>query len=259
MMNSNPLPLPTTYQVNTPVYEGPLDLLLQLIERSELDITKLALAQVTDQYLDHLRKLDKRNLEDVSEFIVIGSRLIQIKSEALLPRPIIREVGEEDPGEALAMQLIAYKRFRQIAELLAKKEELELRSHLRLAPVPQFEPKLDLTGIGLLDLVQAAQSVFQQAIQKSTLNTVVTRPRITIREKIRRIANILRSGSLTYFTSLIGDKSSRLDIVVTFLAVLELIKRHLVEAQQENVFGEISIRSIERWEFDDSVEIEFGE
>jgi segregation and condensation protein A len=98
------------YQVITPVYEGPLDLLLHLIERAELDITKLALAEVTDQFLEHLGQIQEQKAEEVSAFIVIASRLVQIKSEVLLPRPPIREPGEEDPGEALAQQLIAYKR-----------------------------------------------------------------------------------------------------------------------------------------------------
>jgi segregation and condensation protein A len=255
----NPNSSDDAYLVNTPIYEGPLGLLLQLIEKAELDITKLALAQVTDQYLDYLRQLKDRNLENISEFIVIGSRLIQIKSEALLPRPVIREPGEEDPGEALAMQLIAYKRFRQIADLLAQKDAAGLRSHLRLAPTPQFDPKLDLTGIGLPELISAAQAVLAQTGQLSALSTVVTRPRITIREKIRRIAQILRYGRLTAFTALITDRSSRLDIVVTFLAVLELIKRQLVEAQQDKMFGEIAIKPAESLVFDENIEIEFGE
>jgi hypothetical protein len=99
-----PVPLRGTggYTVNTPVYEGPLDLLLQLIERAELDITAIALAAVTDQYLTYIRALQNNARPDeISAFLVIATKLIQIKSEALLPRPPVREVGEEDPGESL--------------------------------------------------------------------------------------------------------------------------------------------------------------
>src|SRR3970282_2140475 len=101
------------YQVSTPVYEGPLDLLLELIERAELDITRLALAQVTDQYLEYLRVLQHHNAAEVSAFLVIAARLLQIKSAALLPRPPIDHLGsdEEDPAEALARQLILSTRF----------------------------------------------------------------------------------------------------------------------------------------------------
>src|SRR5512139_1228723 len=91
----------SNYTIATPVYEGPLDLLLHLIERAELDITKLSLAKVTDQYLEHLRSMQERRAEEVSAFLVIAARLLQIKSEVLLPRPPTREPGEEDPSEAL--------------------------------------------------------------------------------------------------------------------------------------------------------------
>jgi segregation and condensation protein A len=95
------------YTVLLPVYEGPLDLLLDLIERAELDITRVSLAQVTDQYLEYLRLIPAHDLADLASFLVVAARLLQIKSEALLPRPPTREPGEEDPGDALARQLMA--------------------------------------------------------------------------------------------------------------------------------------------------------
>src|SRR4030065_2495201 len=143
-----------TYRVATDVDEGPLDLLLQLIERAELDITKLALAQVTDQYLEHLRKLSVRNLseraaEEVSAFLVIAARLLQIKSEALLPRPPAREPGEEDPGEALARQLQVYKKFKEIAAFLEQRQEAGLSTYLRIALSPRLDARADLSGVTL--------------------------------------------------------------------------------------------------------------
>src|SRR5512139_2430781 len=104
----------SNYTIATPVYEGPLDLLLHLIERAELDITRLSLANVTDQYLAYLQSLQETDAEEVSAFLVIAARLIQIKSEMLLPRPINPEKGEEDLGEALARQLRIYKSFKTI-------------------------------------------------------------------------------------------------------------------------------------------------
>jgi len=130
------------YQVATPVYEGPLDLLLQLIERAELDITKLALAQVTEQYLEYMRRLPDRAAEEVSAFLVIAARLLQIKSEALLPRPPARESGEEDPGEALARQLLAYKRYKEIADILAQKEISGLPPICAWLPLSKSREKL---------------------------------------------------------------------------------------------------------------------
>jgi segregation and condensation protein A len=247
------------YTVSTPVYEGPLDLLLQLIERAELDITRLALAQVTDQYLEHLRLLQDRAADEVSAFLVIAAKLLQIKSEALLPTPPTREAGEEDPGEALALQLIAYKRYRQIADLLAQREAVGWHTYLRLAPPPKVEGVVDLTGIGLPDLVAAAHSVFALANGKPSLNSVVAPIRITIREKIGLITRTLREKSRSTFRALLGERQTRIEVVVTFLAMLELVKRRLVRVRQDSLFGEIEMEPDEEWQDDEEFELEFGE
>jgi segregation and condensation protein A len=182
------------YRISTPVYEGPLDLLLHLIERAELDITRLALAQVTDQYLEHLRGMENLPAEEVSAFLVIAARLIQIKSEALLPRPPAREPSEEDPGEALARQLAAYKKYREISKILEQREADNLRTHLRIAKPPQLDAQLDLEGIGLEDLMVAARQALVQADLRPGLKTVVSAPPVTIREKISQISRFLRQG-----------------------------------------------------------------
>jgi len=233
------------YQVSTPVYEGPLDLLLQLIERAELDITRLALAQVTDQYLVHLRMMEDRNPAEVSAFLVIASRLLQIKSAALLPRPPSSEnlTVEEDPGEALARMLIQYRRFKQLASHLQLREERGQRAYLRTAPPPiQVDPRLDLTGIGLNDLVQAARQILFSRTNIPALNQAVAQPRITIRDRIQTILSALQNSPLLNFRILIHSPN-RLEVVVTFLAMLELIKRNIVEARQSTLFGEIEVAS----------------
>jgi segregation and condensation protein A len=247
------------YKVATPVYEGPLDLLLQLIEHAELDITKLALALVTDQYLSRLRDLQERAAEEVSVFLVIAARLLQIKSEALLPRPPVREAGEEDPGEALARQLLAYKRYKEIAGWMQIRESAGLHTYLRLAPPLKVQAKLDLSDFTLADVVEAAHRVFSQADQRSPLGTVVTAPRITIREKIGVIVNSLRKQSSLSFLTLLGKGRTRLDVVVTFLAMLELVKRRFIRAQQDNLFGDITLVPSETWDEDLEFELEFGE
>ena len=247
------------YKVATPIYQGPLDLLLQLIESSELDITTLALAQVTDQYLSHLRQMQEFAADEVSAFLVIATKLIQIKSEALLPRPPTRQPGEEDPGEALARQLIAYKRYRQIAELLIERETANLRSYLRLASPSKIEGVVDLSDITLQDLVSAAQQIFTQASLKASLSNMVPAPRVTIREKIAELAAALRKNKQISFQSLFVSRRTRLEIVVTFLAMLELVKRHLVQASQDQLFGEIWIDATENWNESEEFELEFGE
>jgi segregation and condensation protein A len=249
----------SSYSIATPVYEGPLDLLLQLIERAELDITKLSLSLVTDQYLDYMHQLPDLEADEVSAFLVIAAKLLQIKSEALLPRPPVREPGEEDPGEALARQLIIYKRYREIAGILLQREEAGLRTYLRLAPPPKIEGSVDLTGITLDDVVAAAQDIFTDLNLADALKSVVPPSRITIREKIYLITDMLKKHPNIAFKSLIDQGYTRLEIVVTFLAMLELIKRHLVRATQEDVFGEISLEVSEAWDKFEDLETEFGE
>ncbi len=249
----------SNYTIATPVYEGPLDLLLQLIERAELDITKLSLALITDQYLDYMHHLPDLSADEVSAFLVIAAKLVQIKSEALLPRPPQREPGEEDPGEALARQLIIYKRYRQIAGILEQRESDGLRTYLRVAPPPKLEGTLDLSGITINDLTLAAEEIFANINLADTLRSVVPPARVTIREKISLISDYLHHQKSLSFQSLINHGSSKLEIVVTFLAMLELIKRHLVRVTQENPFGDISLEVSEAWDKFDEIEIEFGE
>ena len=249
------------YQVTTNVYEGPLDLLLQLIERAELDITSLALAQVTDQYLEHIKLLENRDPEEVSAFLVIAARLIQIKSAALLPKQEETNLSEEeeDPGEALARQLILYKRFKEIAEGLREREDQDLRTYLRLAPLDiKVEPTLDMSGITLEDLIQAARYALANKPSLTSLSKVVTMSRITIREKIFRILEVIKIKDTSTFKEMLSEKN-RVEIVVTFLALLELIKRHIVEAEQEQIFGDIQFHSAGEWNEDDLTEIDFDE
>ncbi len=247
------------YLITTPVYEGPLDLLLQLIEHAELDITTVALAQVTDQFLEYIHNLQQLDPGEVSAFLVIAARLIQIKSSALLPKPVF-DLGmpEEDLGEALAQQLILYKRFKELAQELTRREDANLRTYLRVAPPPSFEPKLDLTGLTLDDLLTAAYDVFRHS-EKLPISDVVNMPRITIREKITTILDELKKKGETTFRALFGARPSRPELVITFLAMLELIKRNIIEAQQNVLFSDILMRRISEWNEDETVELEFGE
>jgi segregation and condensation protein A len=247
----------SSYSVNLPVYEGPLALLLELIERAELDITSVALAQVTDQYLSFVRALEQITPNEISSFLVIASRLIQIKSEALLPRPPTREPGEVDPAEDLARQLKLYKRFKEIGMWLEDRQNRNLRTYLRVAPPPKVEAKLDLSGITLADLLDAAQRIFMQEQEKQSLGTVISAPKVTIREKIELIAARLRSERAANFSELLGEKPSRLEVVVTFLALLELVKRYRVQAQQETLFSEIAIQRMDEFQEGEEFELEF--
>jgi segregation and condensation protein A len=244
------------YTVNTPVYEGPLDLLLQLIERAELDITAVSLAMVTDQYLAYIHQMQVP-ADEISAFLVVAAKLIQIKSEALLPRPPVREKGEEDLGETLARQLRIYKRYKELSNWLDNRETRHLRTYLRVAPPPKVEAHLDLSDITLADLMTAAEDIFAEEAEKQALGTIILSPRITIREKIALIAERLGKRRNATFSGLLGKKPTRLEVVVTFLALLELVKRYRVSAQQESLFSDIQIEKLEEWGTDEELEIEF--
>ena len=255
-----PVPLrgSSGYTVNTPVYEGPLDLLLRLIERAELDVTAIALATVTDQYLTHIRALQENaRADEISAFLVIAAKLIQIKSEALLPRPPVREVGEEDPAEALAQQLRIYKRFKELASLLEAREAQGLRTYLRLAPPPKVEARLDLSDITLMDLLNAAENVYLSEKEKQSLGTVISAPKVTIREKIAHISQVMSKNKKSNFKLMLGSKATRLETVVTFLALLELIKRYRVSVTQDAIFGSIEIERSDDWNQEEEFELEF--
>ncbi len=245
------------YTVQTAVYEGPLDLLLDLIERAELDITTVSLAAVTEQYLGYLHQLEETLADEISAFLVIAAKLIQIKSEALLPRPPVREPGEEDVGALLVEQLRLYKRFKEIANLLQEREAQNLRTYLRLAPPPKIEGKLDLTDITIDDLLEAATEVYAKEDEKQALGTVITAPKVTIREKIEMISKRFGTTQHAYFKELLGETPTRVEIVVTFLALLELVKRYRVSARQENLFSDIEIERMEDWNPDEEIDIEF--
>jgi segregation and condensation protein A len=253
----HPLGPHTNYSVRIPIYEGPLDLLLDLIERAELDITTVSLAMVTDQYLVYIHGLDQTHPEELSAFLVLAARLLQIKSEALLPRPPILAPGEEDAGQALVDQLRAYKRFREIGVWLDERQRARLHTFLRLAPPPSRIVKFDPSTLTLAGLLAAAASVFARMPEREPLSSVIAAPKITIREKIELISNRLRQLQRTSFHSLLEGMPTRLEVVVTFLALLELIKRYRVLARQDALFAEIQIDRLEAWGEDEDIELEF--
>jgi segregation and condensation protein A len=245
------------YTVRTAVYEGPLDLLLNLIERAELDITSVSLASVTEQYLSYINGLEQINADEISAFLVIAAKLLQIKSEALLPRPPARAAGEEDVGRSLVDQLKLYKRFKEIGGWMHARQQANLRTFLRVAPPPKVEPKLDLSNLTLEKLVTAAAEAFANERNKQPLGVIIAPPRVTIREKIDLIAKVMKDAERSTFRALLVPGASRLEIVVTFLAMLELVKRYRIHAHQDNMFSDIEINRMEDWQDDEDIEIEF--
>ncbi len=237
------------YSVNLPVFEGPLDLLLRLIEQEQLDITTVALAQVTDQFLEHLERIPEKPAAELAEFLVVAAKLLQIKSEALLPRPPERDPGEEDPAEALARQLMLYRQFKEAAAELASREKEGLRTYLRLSHEPPVvDEQLDLGGLGLNELRAAMLDALADLPEGPNLEQAAEPPKIRIRDKIRWIIDLMEREHHVSFNSLLSSAASRLDIVVSFLALLELVKDRTVIASQAEPFADIELSRGSNWE-----------
>jgi len=231
------------YVIETRVFRGPLDLLLDLIEKEELDITQIALAQVTDQYLDYLSRLPRRDPAELSAFLWVAARLLWIKSRVLLPRPplAVGEEGEEE-GEDLVRRLQEYRSYRQAAGFLEERLKAGWRSWGRVSPpvLPPSRPA-ELEGVSL----EALLAALQRRLAELAVEEGRPRPpsaRVTLVEKARLIYERLRSHPEVSFQDLLAESSSREEVVVTFWAVLELFKRCWITLEQEELFGPIVIR-----------------
>ena len=233
------------YQVRLEVFEGPLDLLLHLIEHNELDITTVSLARVADQYLAYLHLVQERRPDDMADFLVIAARLLLLKSRALLPQPppVVQE--DEDVGEDLVRQLREYKRFKEIAAALHQRDQDGLHTFTRTVPTTKIldiDPRLDLDGTSLSDLIGALRALLRE--QEADDAPGVTPLKVTIGEKIEQIGRLLHTHHALTFDDLVERAASRLEVIVSLLAVLELIRSGRVRAHQDSLFGTISITAL---------------
>jgi segregation and condensation protein A len=245
----------STYTIHTEVYEGPLDLLLNLITKAELDITRVSLAAVTDEYLTYLASLQQASAVEVSGFLVIASKLIQIKSEALLPRPPERIEGEEDPAESLARQLRLYRAIKQTALWLGDLQQKGLHAYIRLAPPPKIDKSVDLSGVNINDLIELMKALYHFQEDAAPITTVVTIPRVTIKNKIRDLIQRLRTQQQLSYRQMLPKVYDRVEAIVLFLAVLELIKQQYVNAQQAGLFCDINLTATEKTFVDEEISL----
>ena len=232
------------FQLQLSVFEGPLDLLLYLIEREELDITAVSLVQVTDQYLSFLRSGEQIDAAALAEFIAIGARLLYLKSRALLPKPPADEEPIEDLAEDLVQRLREYKRFREVALALRDIEEEGRRAYSRLAPPTGVPLPTGLDGV-TLDLLLR---LFQEALERQPDEEpegVVERQEVTVEQKVAELSEALRRRRRLSFRTFISACRSRVEVIVAFLAVLELIKGLRLRAEQDKLFGDISLVAAE--------------
>lgn len=232
-----------TYEVTLPLFRGPLDLLLHLIQERELEITKISLAQVTDQYLAYVSRLERLEVETLANFIVVAAQLLLIKSRALLPQPPAGEFEEEEEiGDELVRRLIEYRKFKAAAQQLRSREEEGLRAYPR-AITPQPRPPFPLQGVSLNDLVEVLRQTLQEQ-PVGSVGEVVSPLTISLPAKIEEVERLVHRRRRLNFDRLLRRAKSRPEIIITFLALLQLIKRRKIAVQQDRPFGQITILAI---------------
>ena len=240
-----------SYKVKLQTFEGPFDLLVYLIENAQMSIYDIKISEITSQYLAYIQTMQETDVYVASEFMVLASALIEIKSKMILPRMVDAGDGgvvEEDPRTELVQRLLEYKRFKQAAEILAEQEER--CSHIYEKPQEDISAYLEEPDEYLrLDLAQFAQA-FNLFIQKKQKvdsvrkhYTRIERERARMEERISYIAGVLKKsiGQFFSFKEFIHNKKDRYDVVVTFVSLLEMAKNRIVHVEQSSTYGDIQV------------------
>lgn len=235
------------------VFEGPLDLLLHLIEKNKVNIYDIPIVMITDQYLEYVNKMEKQDLDVVSEFLVIAATLIDIKSKMLLPKKVNEDGKEEDPREELVNRLLEYKKFKYIADELRGKQIEAEKSMFKPPTIPKevekYKEPIDiealLEGVTLAKLRMVFQEVMKK--QKEKVDPIrskfgkIEKDEVSLTEKISYIKEYASKNKKFSFRVLLEEQSSKMNMIVTFLAVLELIKGNTIKIEQEHIFDDILI------------------
>ena len=235
------------YKVKLDVFEGPLDLLLYLVRKDEVDIYDIAIERITRQYLEYLEQMESIDVEIGGEFIVMAANLLYIKSRTLLPvdlqGPVDEEGEDEDPRWELIRQLIEYRKFKEAAAHLRSQEELQSAFFPRAvsldpAHAPLIDDNMMLGDVGIFDLINA----FQRALKRLPAEEKTGEIReetFTVTDRINHLMHRIDRGVSVRFEELFGEATTRNELVVTFLALLELIRMKQFRVRQEEQFGEI--------------------
>jgi len=234
------------YKVKLEVFEGPLDLLLYLIKKEEVDIYDIPIERITNQYMEYLSLMKLLNLEVAGEFLVMAATLMYIKSRMLLPadQQVTDSEAEEgeDPRWELIRQLVEYKKFKDAALHLGRREEEQSNIFYRQSPDPGVDVDADvpLAEVGIFDLINAFNQVLKRASDREDFREIIEE-QFTVSDKIEEILYTTRERLQVVFSELFAQASSRAEVVVTFLALLELIRLKRMRVQQQQAFGEIQI------------------
>jgi segregation and condensation protein A len=232
------------YEVKLDIFEGPLDLLLYLIKKNELDIYNIPIALITKQYLEYIDILKTLNLDLAGEYLVLAATLVHIKSKLLLPE--IPEEGEEeaDPRQELVQQLLEYQAFKEASQSLQAREVLERDVFIRgaapvEAPLPDDDDRHMWQEIGLFELVDAFRQVLGNLRQPELME--IDLDRTSLADRINEIMDQLRERQSLTFAELLDGQRERRRVIYTLLAVLELVKQRVIRICQAGPFGVIRL------------------
>lgn len=222
-------------------FDGPIDLLLQLVREHKLDIKTVRLGDMTSQYLSYLNELDTLDLDLASEFIEVGAILVEIKSKQILPKPVEEEKEEEDSEELLRQRLEEYALFKDASEDLKTMDEVG--RYYRAPVVMKVNTNWKLDGVSFDDLTNAFTAILARVGENAAKieKTTIKLDRFTVADKIKDVVTRLKTKDRIQFSQLFEADITRSEVINTFLAVLELLKRQLVTCQQTQMFGEIEI------------------
>lgn len=230
-------------RVQLEIFAGPLDLLLHLIKKNEVSITDIPIATITEQYLATLELLQTLSLDVAGEFLVMAATLVHIKSRMLLPAGDDEADDDEggDPRDELVRRLLEYQRFKEAAEQLEQREILTRDVFVRSAPASEEAGPRGFREISVFELLSALRRVIERLPNDSVHE--VTLDKITVREKMTLLLDRLRAGGKVLFESLFDEVKTRMEVVVTFLAMLELVKVRAIRIFQEDLEGPIVIEA----------------
>jgi len=229
------------YEVKLEKFEGPMDLLLELIEKEKLNVTELSLAHVADQYLEYIQNNQNIQLENLAEFLSVASRLILIKSRALLPMLKFTEEEEEEIKD-LTEQLEEYKKFKEISLVIGKLARAGHSSFSRESFSGVKELFYPPEGINVYDLKKGFLRVLEGIPVIEILQEEVVSEVITLESRISELEQSLRQRVESSFSQIVATASDKVDVIISFLAMLEMVKQRIIQVEQEELFEEIKLR-----------------
>ncbi len=232
---------PDALEIFLDAFEGPLDLLLYLIKRNNMDILDIHVAEITRQYMGYIELMQSNQFELAAEYLLMAATLAEIKSRMLLPRPEGVEDEEEDPRAELIRRLQEYEQFKQAAEDIDALPRMGRDIHLATSHPPEFETRTVYPDVDMMEMLRALSDVLKKADMFESHQ--VEQEALSTRERMAQVLSQLSADKFTPFVALFTAEEGRLGVVVTFLAVMELIKESLVELVQSEAYGPIHVKA----------------